>query len=251
VTRADGGGDFRVAINLPHWLAEVVNILGFNWPEIDEDQLRDAAKGLRRYAASCQDAHDVTHGVVTGGLQEAYAAQSYTALAEVWGSQTQGHMKTLIEGCRLLADALDVAAVGVEAMKDACIVQLGLAAAELIGDQAAAVFTLGLSEAAAVAEIELQNKLLDGILKRFEQEVIGVLVDKTIGPLKEQIEHAVSQLLLEEVAHVAVGAPTPGLKLDTAMMRTHAGTISGQAEASLQHGHSFYSEVGHLTFTTG
>lgn len=240
-----------MSINLPHWLAEVVNILGFNWPEIDEDQLRDAAKGLRRYADSCQSSHDVTHGVVTGGLQETYAAQSYTALAEVWGSQTQGHMKTLIEGCHILADALDVAALGVEAMKDECIVQLGIAAAELIGDQAAAVFTLGLSEAAAVAEIELQNKLMDGILKRFEQEVLGILIDKTIGPLKEQIEHAVGQLLLEEVAHVAVGAPAPGLKLDTMMMRTHANTIKEQAEANLAHGHTFYSEVGGLTFKTG
>lgn len=240
-----------MSINLPHWLAEVVNILGFNWPEIDEDQLRDAAKGLRRYADSCQSSHDVTHGVVTGGLQETYAAQSYTALAEVWGSRTQGHMKTLIEGCRVLAGALDAAAIGVEAMKDECIIQLGIATAELIGDQAAAVVTLGLSEAAAVAEIELQNKLLDGILKRFEQEVVGILVDKTIGPLREQIEHAVSQLLLEEVAHIAVGAPPPGLKLDTVMMRSHAGTIKQQAEANLTHGHSFYSEVGGLTFTTG
>jgi hypothetical protein len=113
------------------------------------------------------------------------------------------------------------------------------------------VFTLGLSEAAAVAEIELQNKLMDGILKRFEQEVLGILIDKTIGPLKEQIEHAVGQLLLEEVDHFAGGAPGPGLKLDTTMMRTHANTIKEQAEANLAHGHTFYSEVGGLTFKTG
>lgn len=240
-----------MSINLPHWLAEVVNILGFNWPEIDEDQLRDAAKGLRRYATSAQQSHDTTHGVVTGGLKEAYAAQSYTALAEVWGSQTQGHMKTLIEGCHVLADALDVAAVGVEGMKYECIAQLGIAAGELIADQVGAVFTLGLSEAAAAAEIELQNRLMDGIIQRFEQEVIGVLVDKTIGPLKAEIEHAVGQLLLEEVAHVTVGAPAPGLKLDTAMMRTHAGTIGQEADANIRHGQAFYSEVGHLTFKTG
>lgn len=39
-----------MAIMLPHWLAEVVDFLGFNWPEIDEDQIREAATHLRGFA---------------------------------------------------------------------------------------------------------------------------------------------------------------------------------------------------------
>ncbi|PWI42571.1 hypothetical protein [Streptomyces sp. ICBB 8177] len=240
-----------MSINLPHWLAEVVNILGFNWPEIDEDQLREAAKNLRSYAQDCESSHNVTHGVVTGDLPQVYAAQSYTALAELWGGRTQNHMKDLIEVCRLLADALDVAALGVEGMKDECLVQLGVAAGELIGDQIGAVFTLGLSEAAAAAEIELQNRLLDGILQRFEQEVVGVLVGKMTGPLKEQVDRAVEKLLFEEVAHLAVGGPPPGLKLDTGAMRVHAGTIGDQVDANLSGGRTFASKMSALSFTTG
>jgi hypothetical protein len=240
-----------VSINLPHWLAEIVNILGFNWPEIDEDQLREAAKGLRSYADECQASHDTTHTIVTGDLQQVYAAQSYTTLAALWGSETQGHMHSLIEACRLLADGLDVAALGVEAMKDECLTQLGIAAAELIADQVGAVFTLGLSEAAAVAEIEIQNRILGGILQRFEQEVVGALVDQLIGPLKEQVDHAVEKLLFEEVAHLAVGGPPPGLKLDTATMRTHADAIVKQAEANVTGGRAFGTKMSALTFTTG
>lgn len=240
-----------MSINLPHWLAEVVNILGFNWPEIDEDQLREAAKHLRTYAHGCQQSHDTTHKVVTGDLKEAYAAQSYTALAELWGQQSKGHMKTLIEACHILADGLDVAALGVEGMKDECIVQLGIAAGELIGDQVGAVFTLGLSEAAALAEIELQNRLLDGILQRFESEVIGALVDRLIGPLKEQVDEAVEKLLFEEVGHLTLGGPPPKLQLDTAAMRRHADTIAKQAEANISGGRSFQTAVTGLTFTTG
>ena len=240
-----------MSINLPHWLAEVVNLLGFNWPEIDEDQLRDAARGLRQYADKCQQSHDVTHGIVNGGLQQAYAAQSYTALAQVWAQQSQGHMSTLIDACRMLADGLDVAAVGVEGMKDACIVQLGIAAGELLVDTGAAVFTLGLSEAAAAAEIEVQNRLLNGILQRFEQEVIGRLVGGLMGPMKEQIDVAVEKLVFDEVAGVAVGGAPPGLKLDTEAIRTHAGKINEQAEANLEHGRVFGNHMGALTFTTG
>lgn len=240
-----------MSINLPHWLAEVVNILGFNWPEIDEDQLREAAKHLRSYAHECQTSHDTTHKIVTGDLQQVYAARSYTALAELWGSQTQGHMHTLIQACHALADGLDVAATGVELMKDECIVQLGIAAGELVFDQVAAVWTLGLSEAAAAAQVELQNRLLSGILQRFEREVIGALVDRLIGPLKEQVDHAVEKLILEEVGHLALGGPTPGLKLDTATMRTHANAIMQQAEANLTSGRAFSGKIQSLTFTTG
>jgi hypothetical protein len=241
----------RMSINLPHWLADVINILGFNWPEIDEDQLRDAARELKSYAAQCQDSHDVTHKVVTGDLPQVYAAQSYTALAEMWAGRTQGHMKTLIEVCHGLAEGLEIAAGLVEGMKDECIIQLGVAAAELIGDQVGAVFTLGLSEAAAAAEIELQNKLLNGILQRFEQQVGSVLVNKLTGPLKEQLDHAVQKLLFEEVAHVAVGAPPPGLKIDTAAMRGHADTVMRQAEGNLSGGHAFRNRITAMTFTTG
>ena len=81
-----------MAINLPHWLVEVMGVLGFNWPEIDEDQLKDAAHMLRSYAHECQDSHDATHRVVMGDLPQVYAAQSYTALVQVWSEQSSGHM---------------------------------------------------------------------------------------------------------------------------------------------------------------
>ena len=84
------GGDQRMAINLPHHLAEVINILGFNWPEIDEDQLKDAATQLRSYAQDCQSSHDTTHRIVTGDLPQVYAAQSYTALAPTVGAADPG-----------------------------------------------------------------------------------------------------------------------------------------------------------------
>jgi hypothetical protein len=240
-----------VTINLPGWLVEVVNLLGFNWPAIDEDQLKEAAGHLRTYAANCEASHDTTHRIVTGDLQQVYAAQSYTALAELWGSQTQGHMKSLIEACRLLADGLDIAAEGVATMKGACIVQLGVAAGELLVDTGAAVFTFGLSEAAAAAEIELQNRLLDGIMQQFEQEVIGALVNQLIGPLKEQVDQAVQKLLFEEVTHLAVGGPTPGLKLDTGAMRGHGEAIMREAEGNLSGGREFGAKMSNLTFTTG
>ena len=240
-----------MAINLPHHLAEVVNLLGFNWPEIDEDQLKQAARELRSYAQECQDSHDTTHRIVTGDLPQVYAAQSYTALAQLWAGQTQGHMKSLIEVCHVLADALEFAAEAVKTMKYECLGQLAAAAIELGVDVVGSVVTLGLSDAAAALEIEVQNGLLNDIIKNFVQLVESKLVNHFTGPLKEQLDHAVAHLLFEEIGHLAVGGPPPGLTIDTATMRTHADAVMRQAEANLSGGHAFRNRITSLTYTTG
>ncbi len=239
-----------MAINLPHWLVEIAGVLGFNWPEIDEDQLREAGTHLRTYAAQCEQSHDTAHGVITGKLQEAYTAQSYSALAQVWTEQSSGHMKDMIEACRVFADALDVAAIGVEGMKGEVIAQLVIAAAEFAADQAAAVVTFGIAEAAEVVFVEAQNKIVSAILQRFETEVVGKLVDATIGPVLERIDAAAQRLLFMEAGQIA-GGPPPVLKLDTEAMRTHAGTLVTEADTNLQNGRTFRNRTGALTFTTG
>lgn len=243
-------GGRSMAINLPHWLVDIAGVLGFNWPEIDEDQLREAATHLRTYADQCEHSHGSAHGVITGKLQEAYKAQSYTALAQVWSEQSSGHMKDMIEACRVFADALDVAAVGVEGMKGEVIVQLGIAVGEFVADQAAAVATFGIAEAAEVVFVEAQNKILNTIMQRFESEVVGKLVNSAIGPVLERVNTAAQRLMFMEVGQLA-GGPPPVLKLDTAAMREHGGRLGTEADNTLENGRTFRNRTGALTFTTG
>ncbi|KAB8162161.1 hypothetical protein FH609_024795 [Streptomyces sp. 3MP-14] len=240
-----------MSITLPGWLAEVVDWLGFNWPDIDEDELREAADGLRAYAQDCQDSMDTTTGVVGNDLERVYQAQSYGALAESWGQQSSQHMRALVDGCELLADGLDAAALAVEGMKVRCIAQLGIAAGQMAAALAASAATLGVASASAVATQQLQRRLVNEIVERFEEEAIGALVDGVIGPVQDQITSAVQRLLQEEAAEIAAGEPLPTIRLNTDEMRAFGDTILGQAEASLSSGELFSSKVTGLTFTTG
>ncbi|WP_052851121.1 hypothetical protein [Streptomyces avicenniae] len=240
-----------MSINLPGWLAEVVDWLGFNWPDIDEDELREAADHLRAYARECQDAQDVTHGVVTHELAEVYRAGSYLALADLWGRQSSGHMHALVEGCELLADGLDAAALAVEGMKYRCITQLGIAAGQMAAALAASAATFGLASGGAVAAQQLQRRLVNEIIERFEEEAVGALVDGVIGPVQDQIATAVAGLVREEASELAAGEPLPALRLNTDDMRTFGAAISVQAEASLSAGQTFASRISGLTFVTG
>ncbi|UED87377.1 hypothetical protein [Streptomyces profundus] len=240
-----------MSINLPGWLAEVVDWLGFNWPDIDEDELREAADGLRAYAQECEDSLDATSGVVGNDLEQVYQAQSYGALAELWGQQSSSHMRALIDGCELLADGLDVAAVAVEGMKTRCLTQLGIAAGQMTAALAASAATFGLASGTAVATQQLQRRLVNEIVQRFEEEAIGALVDGVIGPVQDQILTAVERLAYEEAADIAAGEPLPRLQLRTDEMRALGGTILGQADGNLTAGEQFASRVSGLTFATG
>ncbi len=222
-----------MSISLPHYLVRALGILGFQWPDIDEDQLRDAGTFLRHYSRDARESIDVTHRTVMQDLGEVYGSGAYQTLALAWSTQTRGHMDTLCECCETLADALDVAAVGVEVMKSAVIVQLGIASDEFWTAQALAVETLGASEAALAGLLAIQNRIIAGIMAEFEAEVVGVLVDKTIAPLRAKMTAALNRLLYPEIAHIVLDHK--GTKADTTAMRRHADLIRQQAEAAQMH----------------
>lgn len=234
---------------LPHELSVVLNFLGFPWPEIDEDQIREAADHLRGYARDVSSSVGDMNRRLTVDLAEGYTAASYRALAETWASQSRGHMETLVEGCELLAGALDLTADGVETMKLAVIAQLGIAAAEFVADQAAAVATLGVAEAALPALYAAQNRILNGLIGTFEAEVITHLVQAVVAPLKARIGEAVDRLVFGELAHVA--GVEPGLRVDTDALRGHAAALHSEADAHADAGRALLGRFAALTFTAG
>ena len=238
-----------MSINLPHHLVMALGILGFQWPEIDEDQLRDAATYLRQYSRDAREGIETTHRTVMQDLGNDYSSGAYQTLALAWATQTRGHMDALCECCETLAAALDVAAIGVEAMKAEVIVQLGIAVDEFFAAQALALETLGASEVALAGLLALQNRIIAGIMAQFEAEVVSVLVDRTIALLREKMTTALQKLLYPEIAHLVWDHE--GTKADTAAMRRHADLIRQQAEGAQQHGRKLANTLGALTYRSG
>ncbi|GAA5006065.1 hypothetical protein [Kitasatospora paranensis] len=194
-----------MSIELPDELVWVMNLLGLNWPDVDEDEMREWASHVREFAAGLQEAHDDTHGVLQG-LGDAYQGASYEALVERWGRASSEHMTVLVDYCGVLATGLEIAAVGIVAAKGAVIAELIAMAAEFAAEQAAAVATLGLAEAANVVIIEAGKRIVNAILDQIEQEIIGQLVSMAIEPFQAAIEQAVSGLVFEGVEAALGGA---------------------------------------------
>ncbi|MFJ9419064.1 hypothetical protein ACIRPT_33635 [Streptomyces sp. NPDC101227] len=81
-------------------------------------------------------------------LEDVYQGASYEALLAKWGQMSDSHMTELVNACHVVVDALDIAADTIVAMKVEAIAELTVLAITFIADQAAAVATLGIAEAA-------------------------------------------------------------------------------------------------------
>lgn len=187
-----------MSIELPDELVWVMNLIGLNWPDVDEDEMREWASHVREFAAGLRDAHDGTHGVVQE-LAAAYQGASYDALVARWGQASQQHMTVLLDCCEVLAVGLEVAAAGIVVAKGAVIAELVAMVAEFAAEQAAAVATLGLAEAANVVIVEAGKRVVNAILDQIEQEIIGQLVSMAVEPFQAAIEEAVSGLVFRGV----------------------------------------------------
>jgi hypothetical protein len=187
-----------VSIELPDEVVWVLNLIGLPWPTIDEDQLRAYASHLRTYAQSLSDTHGAAHSDITA-LSADYDSPSYDVLAERWAEFSSGHVSGLVEACHGFATALDVAADAVVVAKGVIIGALVAMAAEVAADQAAAVFTLGLAEAAEPAIIAGTRYIVKAALDQLEQQLVGEALEAVIGPLEDKLASAIQHMALEGV----------------------------------------------------
>jgi hypothetical protein len=182
-----------MGVTLPSELVWVLDLIGVNWPNIDEDQLREAANQLRELAGELDSNGGQARADIERmlGVNKAQSLDNFNAL---WQKVANGHLHQLGEGLNLMGTGLDVSAVVIEGMKVAAIVQLGILAAEVIADQAAAVETLGASEALAAAQTafteQIVKRALDEAVRAVEQQLLQIVE----GPVFAALESAAGEL---------------------------------------------------------
>lgn len=182
-----------MGIVLPDALAWVLDLIGINWPNIDEDELRSAADELRQIQQELGGNTDAAKSSVEQMLG-ANSSQSLQLFEALWNKVASGHLPQLAEGMGLLATGLDVSAGVVVGLKAAAIVQLGVLAGEIIADQAAAPFTFGGSEAAIPGEIAATRAIVKEIVDQAVQSVEQQLMQAVEGPVFNALDSAGEEL---------------------------------------------------------
>jgi uncharacterized protein YukE len=240
-----------MAIELPSEVAQFLNFIGINWPNVNEDKVREFAGHVRDFAANIQDTHDQASSTLKQ-LGQAYQGQSYELLASKWAHLSQGHMSVLIDACHVLATALDGAADFIVGMKVEAIGELIAMAAAFIADQAAAVATFGIAEAAVALIEQAAEKLVDFLTQQLVQHIIGEVIEAALKPLLGLIEkavHGMTYSALEDMLGVSGGSAGTGFGIDADAVMQHAQLFRGHAETVAGHAQTLSAAVSGLSFS--
>lgn len=243
-----------MAITLPDPVVDLLQVIGVNWPNINEDSVRELAGHVRQFSQNMGDVHDAA-GATIQNMSSAYQGASYEAMVQMWADKSTKHMQELREACDVVAAALEAGAEVIVGMKVAAIGELVALAASFVADQAAAVATFGLAEA-ALAAIELAaRKVVDFLV----QQIIGYLTSEIVGaalqPLLGKVASAIEGWAFQEISSAVGGSAGGGavgsmMMVNPAELRSHTAVLRGHAETAAGHAQTFASAVGSVSFAS-
>ena len=240
-----------MAIELPSEVVTFLQCIGVNWPMVNEDTVREFATHVRTFASNIEGTHQQATATVKA-MGASYQANSYDLLVSKWAHLSQGHMTDLLDACGVLATALDGAADYIVAMKLSCIADLTALAISFVADQAAAVATFGLAEAAEALIVEAAEQAVDYMKQLLIQYIIAQVVEAALTPLLGVIEKAVAGLsysALEDMLGVSGNGPGDGFTIHPDALRGHAKTFAQHAQAVQGHAQTFSGSIAGLSFT--
>jgi hypothetical protein len=232
------------ADDLPMPVVNFLNVIGVPWPYIDEDVVLQFAALVREFGQAVENTHrDATDAVAR--IADAHRGSSTEAMSSGWSRMSAEHVYELVDACHVLADALDGAAGYIVAQKlEAVGILIGMAAA-FVADQAAAVATAGLAEAAVPLIIAGAERLVKSLVMDLEQHVIGKVVEAAAKPLFAKVEAAMAGL---DWGGGAAGGGGEGFSIDPVAARGSVAALRDHAATMRAHGDRFQVAVAGLGF---
>ncbi|WP_329433209.1 hypothetical protein OG564_10770 [Streptomyces sp. NBC_01280] len=178
----------RVGKTLPDDLVEVLDLVGVNWPNIDEDEIRSTAKDYRHLAEGINDA--ITQGnracsYIVGGKSK---GKTVHAIDRRWGKLSTRDLATFSRALDDLAEALDDCAGFIEGCKIVCITELGATAATATAGVIGMFFTVGLSGLLSAAAIAACRFALHEAIDYAVGQITQVVTDKIEAKILAKIE---------------------------------------------------------------
>jgi hypothetical protein len=231
--------------DLPLPVVNFLNVIGVPWPYVDEDVVSQFAQLTRKFGTAVRTTHDDATQTL-GAIASVYQGASTDAMTAGWAKLSARHVDEIVDGCHVLAAALDAAASYIIAQKaEAAAVLVGLAAA-FVADQAVAVATAGIAEAAMPVIVATAERLVKSLVMDLQQHIVGEVVEKAAESLFDKIESAMSGLDWSQSG--AVAEPVGSVSLDADAVAAHVATLRMHAQTVQLHGAAYQAAVSSLAF---
>lgn len=232
--------------DLPGPVVNFLNVIGVPWPYVNEDTVTQFGSLVRDFGQAVQTTHaDATSAI--SGIAQAHQGTSTEVMQSGWANMSSQHVTELVDGCGVLADALDVAAGYIVAQKVEAIATLIGLAVSFIADQAASIATLGLAEAAVPAIIAAGRAVVKSLVMDLEQQVIGTVIQAAAKPLFAKVEQAMAGLDWSKAGGSSSGS-SAGFTIEPSAVQTQTAALRAHAQTMRSHGANFQQSVGGLNF---
>lgn len=232
--------------DLPSPVVNFLNIIGIEWPYINEDDIHKFASLVREFGQAVERTHQDA-GQAVSAIAQAHQSSSTQQMHSGWTELSEQHVTEIVAGTGIVADALDAWALYIVAQKVEALLQFVEMAAEFLADQAASVATLGIAEAALPVIIEAGQKLGQSLIQDLEQYVIGKVVEAALKPFFGKIEAMLSGLDWGNTSSAASGTGS-SMSLDEAGVRQQISNLRQHAETMVSHVETLKSGIAGLSF---
>ncbi|GAB3278007.1 hypothetical protein GCM10027426_15890 [Microbacterium lacusdiani] len=168
----------------------VMEKLGFEWPDIDEDEVRKGAVLLRNYASDMESAIQAVDRKVNSDLAGAMRGQAGPAYVSAWNTNRSQNLQKLLDLMSPAASGMDVAADAILALKIKVIADVTTTMIALV-----AMLTNPFTAAGAGPMLIIKKKLLNAAVDIVVEQLINQLAPLVVEPMAEQLPALVDAIL--------------------------------------------------------
>ena len=227
---------------LPNELVWVMEKLGFEWPDVDEDEVRKGAVLLRDYGSDLETAIQAVDRKVNGDLASALVGQAGPAYVSAWNTNRSQNLQKLVDLMPPAAMAMDIGAEAIFVLKMKVIVDVTTTMIALVAMLTNPVTALG-----AGPMLLIKKKLLNAAVDIAVEQLLEQLLPMAVEPLGEHLPAIVDAVLDAPMVEATAGdsdqfqADLAALEQGQADMMMHGEDI--QTATS-----TFFSEFSALNF---
>lgn len=185
---------------LPDELVWILDKLGFEWPDVDEDEVRRAAKLVRQFGSDLEDCIQAVDRKLNSDVAAAIRGRTGPAYTSAWNTNRSSHLQQLLDFMDPAATGIDLGADVILGLKVKVIADVAVTLAQLIPLLAAGPFGAGGAALLIIAKKKLLDAAIDIALEEAMEQVLPMVLEPLVQKLPAVIDAILTAPLVEGAA---------------------------------------------------
>lgn len=187
---------------LPNELIWVMEKLGFEWPDIDEDELRRGSEMVRVFRDDLETKIQTMDRKVNGDLAAAMRGQAGPAYVGAWNANRSQNLEKLLDILGPAPTGINIAADAVFALKLKVIADVTTTMIALV-----AMLTNPITAVGAGPMLLIKKRLLNAAVDIAIEQVLNQVLPMVIEPLVEELPGVIMAALESPIVEAVAGDP--------------------------------------------